>query len=142
MYVVDASVLVADARPQDPHHPEARLFLDCAAALGWTVRLPAIVLAEVAAAISRSTGSPDLARKVAAVLRRQPNFEFVPVDAMLGDLAADVAAESQVRGCDAVYVALAIQSGSVLITLDREQEARVPRGVEARTPSQELAALA
>jgi hypothetical protein len=57
-------------------------------------------------------------------------------------LAAELAADSQVRGCDPVYVALALQYSALLITLDREQQARVPSGIAARTPAQELAALA
>jgi predicted nucleic acid-binding protein len=142
MYVIDASVHVADARPQDPNHAEARAFLDHVAANRCAVVLPTIVLAEVAAAISRGMGHPRVARLVTAVLRRQPHFQFVPVDGMLGDLAAEVAAQSQIRGCDAVYVALALQRSAVLITLDREQQARAPRDVEARSPAQEMAARA
>jgi predicted nucleic acid-binding protein len=142
MYVVDASVHVADARPQDPNHAEARAFLDRVAADGCAVLVPTIVLAEVASAISRGMGYPDVARRVTAVLRRQPHCQFVPVDGLLGDLAAGVAADSQIRGCDAVYVALALQHGAVLITLDREQQTRAPHDVDARTPAQELAALA
>ena len=142
MYVIDASVHVADARPQDPNHAEARAFLDHVAEEGCAVVLPTIVLAEVAAAISRGMGVPDVARRATAILRRQPHFRFLAVDDRLGDLAAEVAAGAQIRGCDAVYVALALQHGATLITLDREPQARVPDGMAARTPAQELATLA
>jgi len=142
VYVIDASVHVADARPQDPNHAEARTFLDRVASQGWEVVLPTIVLAEVAAAISRGMGYPDVARRMVGALRRQPHFRFVAVDDPLGELAAEVAAEFQIRGCDAVYVALALCSGATLITLDREQQTRVPDGLLARTPAQQLAALA
>jgi predicted nucleic acid-binding protein len=141
MYVIDASVHVADARPQDPNHAEARAFLDRVAEEGWPVVLPTIVLAEVAAAISRGMGVPDVARRAAAILWRQPHFRFLAVDDLLGDQAAEVAAEAQIRGCDAVYVALALLHGATLITLDREQQARVPDDMAARTPAQELAVL-
>ena len=56
--------------------------------------------------------------------------------------AAELAAQQQIRGCDAVYVALARQRGAVLITLDRQQRDRVPPDVVARTPAQELAEMA
>jgi predicted nucleic acid-binding protein len=65
----------------------------------------------------------------------------VPVDDVLGDLAASLAAEYQIRGCDAVYVALARQRGVPLITLDHRQRERVPPDVVAWTPAQELARL-
>ena len=144
MYVIDASVHVADARPQEPHHAEARALLARLAAEGSRVYLPEITLAEVAAAISRGTGIPSVAQRWVAALRRVPHFRFVPVDAALGDLAAWISAQYVIRGCDAVYVALAQQRGSTLITLDRQQRERVPprpAGVPARTPAEELAVL-
>ena len=141
MYVIDASVHVADARPQEPHHAEAQALLAQVAAERQVVCLPVIVLAEVAAAISRGTGRPALARRLTAALRRVPHFQFVPVDDALGQLAADLAAQHQIRGCDAIYVALAQQRGATLITLDRQQRERVPPGVMARTPAEELVAI-
>lgn len=139
MYVIDASVYVADARPQEPHHAEARALLAQIATESRVVYLPVIVLAEVASAISRGTGRPTLARRWTATLRRVPHFQFVPVDDALGRLAAELAAQQQLRGCDAVYVALAQQRDAALITLDRQQRERVPPDVVARMPAEELA---
>ena len=141
MYVVDASVHVADARPQEPNHPQAHELLRQIAARGQAVYLPVIVLAEVAAAISRGTGEPALARRWTAALRRVPHFHPVPVDETLADRAADVSARYQIRGCDAVYIALAQQLGATLVTLDRQQQERVPPDLVARTPAEELAAM-
>jgi predicted nucleic acid-binding protein len=141
MYVVDASVHVTDARPQEPHHAEARDLLARLAAEGRPVYVPEIVLAEIAAAISRGTGQQALALRLVAALRKVPHFEFVAVDDALGDLAAEIAARHQIRGCDAVYVALARQRQAVLITLDRQQRDRIPLDVVARTPAEELAHL-
>lgn len=141
MYVIDASVHVADARPQELHHADARALLARVAADDIQVYLPEIVLAEIAAAISRGTGRVDLAQALAGALRRVPQFQFVPVDSTLGDLAAEIAARYQIRGCDAVYVALAQQRDVPLITLDRQQRERVPPYVVARSPAEELARL-
>jgi predicted nucleic acid-binding protein len=141
MYVIDASVHVADARPQEPRHPEARALLARLAADEATVYLPEIVLAEVAAAISRGTGERTLAQRLVTALRRVPHFHYVPIDEGLGNLAARLAGEYQIRGCDAVYVALAQQQGARLITLDCQQRERVPPGVTACTPSAELERL-
>jgi predicted nucleic acid-binding protein len=102
---------------------------------------PVIVLPEVAAAISRGTGEPALARRLTATLQRIPYFEFVPVSADLGQLAAALASDHGIRGCDAVYVALARQRSSTLITLDQQQRRRVPPDVIARSPAEELSAI-
>ena len=139
MYVIDASVHVADARPQEPHHAEARALLAQIVTQSRILYLPVILLAEVAAAISRGTGRPTLAQRLIATLRRVPHFQFVPVDDTLGRLAAQLAARQQLRGCDAVYVALAQQRDAVLITLDGQQQERITSGVVARTPAEELA---
>jgi predicted nucleic acid-binding protein len=141
MYVIDASVHVADARPQEPRHSEARALLARLAVEARVVYLPEIVLAEIAAAVSRGTGERELAQGLVAALRRVPHFEYVSVDDVLGDLAASLAAEYQIRGCDAVYVALARQRGVPLISLDRQQRGRVPPDVVARSPAEELARL-
>jgi len=138
MYVVDASVHVADARLEEPHHAQAHALLTRVAAEGWVIYLPEITLAEVAAAISRGTGQPGLARRLIIALRRVPHFEYVPVDDALGQLAAELAAQHQIRGCDAVYVALAQQRRATLVTLDRQQRDRVPSDVIARTPAEAL----
>jgi predicted nucleic acid-binding protein len=140
MYVIDASVLAADARPHDPHHAEACVLLERVKDAGWAVYLPEIALAVVAAAISRGTADPTLAQRLAAALRRVPHFRFVPADAALGDEAADIAAWHRIRGCDAEYVALAWQQGFILITLDQQQRERVHSDLTARTPSEVLVA--
>ena len=141
MFVVDASVHIADMRPSEPHHREARAFLDHVRRTGVAAYGPIIVLVEVAAGIARGTGRPSLARRLTLLLRRVPNFIFVPVDEMLGDLAAEVAAAQQVRGCDAVYIALAQQLSAILVTLDAEQRQRAPAAVLARTPAEALLAV-
>ncbi len=133
MFIVDASVHIADMRPSEPHHPEARAFLDHVRRTGEAAYGPTILLAEVAAGIARGTGRPGLARRLTGLLRRVPSFIFVPVDETLGDLAAEVAAEQQIRGCDAVYVALAQQLDAILVTLDGEQRQRAPATVLADT---------
>ena len=141
MYVVDASVHVADMRPSEPHHPEARAFLDQVRSDHDSAYGPIIVLAEVAAGVSRGTGQPGLARRLTDLLRRVPNFTFVSVDEVLGQQAAEIAAVYQIRGCDSVYVALAQQLGATLITLDSEQRQRAPASVLAQTPSEALSAI-
>ena len=142
MVVIDASVLVADIRLEEPHHAEARTFLQRAASERWPIYVPAIVLPEIAAAISRGTGDPILARRFVAAVQRIPHYDILPVRKDLAELAADLAAEHRIRGCDAVYVALAQQNGVTLIILDHQQRKRVPPSIVARSPAEALSELA
>jgi predicted nucleic acid-binding protein len=48
------------------------------------------------------------------------------VDALLGEHAANLAADFGSRGADAVYVALASHLQHALITLDKEMKSRAP----------------
>ncbi len=70
-----------------------------------------------------------------------PGVRIVIVDESLGNLATEVAAAYRIRGCDAVYVALAQMKHAVLITLDGQQRERAPIQVRARTPAGELAVI-
>ena len=141
MFVVDASVHVADMRPSEPQHREARAFLDFVRQSGAEAYGPIILLAEVAAGIARGTGRPELAQKLTTLMQGTPNFSFIPVDESLGILASDIAATHQIRGCDAVYVALAQRMAIPLVTLDGEQRERAPSVVVAQTPAATLSAI-
>ena len=140
-YVIDASVLVAGIHPGEMHHAEARLALARLTQQQVTLFLPTIALAEVAAAIARGTGSTEQANRDVALIRRLAGVEIVSVTVALGELAADIAARQHIRGCDAVYVALAQELGAALITLDRQQRQRTPPTVTTLSPSQALAEL-
>jgi predicted nucleic acid-binding protein len=138
-FVIDASVFVADAQPQEPFHADANLLLEALAAHGRVLHVPAIVLSEIAAAIARGADDSELAREAVGLYRQWPGLRLTPVEEMLGSLAADIAAQQRIRGCDAVYVALAYMERAILITLDGQQRERAPSSVTARTPAQALA---
>ncbi len=80
-----------------------------------------------------------MALAVVAEYGMRPDLQRVAVDVALGDLAAEIAAKQRIRGCDAVYVALAYTEQAVLITLDGQQRERAPSAVPAHTPAQTLA---
>ena len=138
-FVIDASVFVADAQPHEPFHAEANRLLETLAAQECVLHVPAIVLSEIAAASRAAQATLNLAREAVGLYRQWPGIRITPVDEMLGSLAADVAAGSRIRGCDAVYVALAYVEQAVLVTLDGQQRERAPSGVTACTPAQALA---
>lgn len=133
--VIDASVWVAAFLANDARHAEAVGFLHTLVADGAEVSAPLLALPEVAGAIARQTGNPGVAAKVVAFLREQTWIQLAPTDDALATLAASLAAQQQLRGADAIYVALAAQGDAALITLDREMLERAPERVIARTPS-------
>jgi predicted nucleic acid-binding protein len=138
MYVIDASVFVADAHPAEPHHAEAKALLALLRTNGAVIHVPVIALAEVASAISRGTGRPSLARRLVTAIQLAPNLQIHPVTDALAQTAVDLAADHKLRGCDAIYVALADVLATKLITLDGEQKTRSPAHIIARTPAEEL----
>ena len=137
-FVLDASVLVA-ALPNEPHHADTKAIMQRLMAEQTALVLPTVALAEVAAAIARGAGDERLALQVVTAYAGHPELQWAPVDTALGLAAAQVAAGHRIRGCDAVYVALAQAQQAVLLTLDRQQCERSPATVPASTPAQALA---
>lgn len=141
IYVVDASVFVSDAQPWEVFHGDSAQLLLYFTMNQWQVLVPTIMPAEVSASIARQTGDTETAQQFVSLLQQLPHIQVVAIDIGLGNLAAAIAAQQRIRGCDAVYVALAQMRNAVLITLDQEQRQRMPPGVTARTPAEELGFL-
>ena len=138
-FVLDASVLVAAVLPNEPFHADAKALMQGLLNEGAYVYLPTIAFAEVAAAIARGASDEQLALAVVAQYGIRPDLHRVAVDVALGDLTTEIAAKQRIRGCDAVYVALAYVEQAVLVTLDGQQRERAPAGVTACSPAQALA---
>jgi predicted nucleic acid-binding protein len=75
-----------------------------------------------------------LAHQVIQQLLRSKVIELVPISSALAERAATIAADHQVRGCDAIYLALAEQLGDTLVTLDQQQLERGAAVVATRNP--------
>jgi predicted nucleic acid-binding protein len=141
MMIIDASVYVSRLQRQEVRHAESVQFLGEVMARGLVVFCPEILLPEVAAAVARGVDDAKLAQRVAMHLRTLPGHRFIAVDRVLAGLAVRLAAERRLRGCDAVYVALAQQEGARLVTWDRQQRERAEKTVETLTPVEMLAVL-
>ena len=111
MAVIDASVYVALIHAREAHHARAWAWFEGAQAAGEPIAAPAVLLAEVAAALSRGVGDPALARRVVRQLARAGAVELVPIS-----------------------VALAQERGEALITLDRQQLERGASVAPSRQP--------
>lgn len=121
--ILDASVFVAAISPAERHHASAlALYESLPERTPFSV--PGVFRVEVISALSRRGESADVLDLVDALLRG-PRFFSFPVDDALIELATEVARKARLRAYDAIYVALALQSGSPLYTLDAELKDRI-----------------
>ena len=134
MAVVDASVIISAILPDEPFHKASKLWFDKLVESGRHFTAPAVLVSEVAAPLSRAYNQPELARNIIQILMTAPFSKLVPVSIPLANRAAAIALEYKIRGCDAVYVALAETLGEELITLDKQQSERAKTIVLARRP--------
>jgi predicted nucleic acid-binding protein len=133
-YTVDASVFLNAFIPSEAGHMKSKEFLSWLKSEAIPIIAPTILLPEVAAAIRRGGDDAQLARRFARTLSRLPNLMLVTLDKRLALQTADVAANSGLRGSDAVYAAVATRFACPLVTLDREQHDRVANVLKAHYP--------
>ena len=134
MAVMDASVYIALINSQEVKHSTSWAWFEGAQSKQERIYAPVILLAEVAAVLSHGIGNLDIAHRVIHQLKRASVIELIPVTLQLAELAADIAAEHRIRGCDAIYVALADQLNESLVTLDRQQLERAAAIVPTHEP--------
>ncbi|MCX8068333.1 MAG: PIN domain-containing protein [Anaerolineae bacterium] len=97
MRVVDASVWVSRLVPQDIHYGASRRWLEARVAAGDLLVAPVLLLAEVAGAIARRTGAPELGHRAVEGSLRVPNLRLVSLDRRLGREMARLAADLRLR---------------------------------------------
>lgn len=138
---IDASVFVSAFSPAESAHQDSKTFMAKVRDATTPVIVPTLVLPEVAAAISRGQGKPELGIAFALELVNFPNLVLVDVDGGLAKLAAETAAHHRLRGSDSVYAAVALRFGSLLVTLDSEQGERLKDVLSVHSPAQTLEKL-
>ena len=134
MPVVDASVIVASLHRDEPGYAASRQWLGKCASNGVVLVAPAIAAPEVAFALSRG-GDETLARKALETLLHSRLIELHDVGPRLAHVSGEIAAEHGLRGCDAVYVGLAIMTDGQLVTLDKAQLALTGAEVDVCEPN-------
>jgi predicted nucleic acid-binding protein len=122
--VVDASVWVSRLVPMDIFHQIVKAWMDRQRSERVTLLSPALLLPEVAGAISRRTGEPRLARSAIDGLTRLPRLRLIELDQSLIQEAARLASDLGLRGADSFYVAVASRLKLPLATLDEDQKTR------------------
>lgn len=138
MFTIDASVWVNGFDEREPNHASSRQLLHVLAVQGVPVVVPHLLLVEVAGAISRTRQNPTQAQSFATALSHLPNVTYVALDERLARLALTLAAQHGLRGADAVYAAVALESGSTLVSLDNEHLTRLVSVLTVRTPEEAL----
>jgi predicted nucleic acid-binding protein len=138
---IDASVFVSAFSPAEAAHWASKTFMAKIREISAPVIVPALVLPEIAAAISRGQGKPELGIAFALELVNFPNLVLVDVDEGMAKLAAETAAFHRLRGSNAVYAAVAQRFGSLLVTLDSEQSERLKEVLSVSSPNQALEKL-
>ncbi len=135
MPVVDASVLGSAAIRTDVNRAAARQWLATALLANVPVFAPALAISELASAVRRATGRPELAAAAVRGFGRRRSVRYIEDSRELCERAAVIAAEQNIRGCDAIYVALAQQLAEPLVTFDGDQAKRARALVEVIVPA-------
>jgi predicted nucleic acid-binding protein len=134
MPVIDASVYISLINAGEEQHASSWAWYEIVQARQEPLVAPVILLAEIAAALNSGVGDSALAQRVVDQLKRSEMIELVPVTSALAEQAAAIAADHRIRGCDAIYVAVASRLGDSLVTLDRQQLERAAAVVTVRQP--------
>ncbi|MFO0745217.1 MAG: PIN domain-containing protein [Myxococcota bacterium] len=120
--VLDASVAVAAARPNEPSHGPARSRIVQVLGGHDDIAVPAIFPIEVAASLAR-VGEP-----IASINAYVDALMSVATVSAIGPRRArrirEIAMVTKLRGADAIYVWLANHEYAPLCTLDREMAQR------------------
>jgi predicted nucleic acid-binding protein len=116
------------------HHEASRRWFESFTANGGRLVAPVLLLPEIAGAISRGTGEPDLAYQTVQQLQRMRTLRLVALDRRLGQAASEIAAELGLRGADAVYAANAHELKIPLLTWDNEYVEKVGKQIAVRMP--------
>ena len=140
-YTLDASVVMNAFNPAEAGHAISLQLQTVIQARSIPVVVPTLLLTEVAATIGRVLGDAPRAGDFALRLSRLPYLRFAPLTRPLALAAANLAADYHLRGADAVYVAVARQFGTTLVSLDDEQRTRAATIITTRTPAEALADL-
>jgi predicted nucleic acid-binding protein len=127
--VVDASIWVARLVPQDRFHLAVHTWMDACRLAETEFLAPALLLAEVAGAISHRSGDARLAALAVEHLEHLPGLRLVEMDRLLLDEAAHLAAELGLRGADSTYVSVASRLNIPLATLDDDQRVRAAKRI-------------
>jgi predicted nucleic acid-binding protein len=132
--VVDASVWVSWLRPSEAHHAPSSNWMEQYHFAEGILVVPAFLLIEVAASISRLTGDTKKAKETVRQIASINNIQIMAMDNNLIQYSVEIAANLRLRAGDAPYVAVAHQLHIPLISWDKEQLERASSLITTFTP--------
>lgn len=135
MLTIDANVFVSARVRTEVQHPASDQFLNRLVQAAVNILCPTLIVPEVAAAIARPTGNAALANAVVSQIEVFPYLSLIEVTQNRAHQAADLTILYRLRGPDAVYVAVAQEFGTTLITWDAEMLTRDVQVVPVMTSS-------
>jgi len=115
MRLIDASVWVAIADPDDRYHAAAHTIV---AEVDQELAALDLTLYEVANVMGPRKGRPREGRVLLRLIERRCGENLVAVDTELVESAMEVAAEHGLTAYDAAYVAAAKRNGWTLVSAD------------------------
>ena len=134
LFTIDASVFVSSFNRREKDSADSAELISFIRKNETLLIEPYLLPVEVAASIRRACDNKRLAVEYSELLFNLPNVMFIPLDNDFSRKAVKIASEYGLRGADAIYVATAIQYGSILVSLDKEQLNRAPASVNSCTP--------
>ncbi len=140
MVTMVAIVFVSAASTAEVQYTSSLAFVQHITQNRIAVLCPALVLPETSAGIYRATNNFLLAAETVTTMQQIPESRFVSLTQQRARQAVQITLSLRLRGADAVYVAVAQESGAVLVTWDSEMLARGAGAVTVQTPAAWLAA--
>ena len=135
LLTIDSSVFVSAARKAEMANADSTNFLAWVRDSRPRLFLPTLLMAEVAAALSRTGSAAGVAQQYALAIAQLPNTVLVALDEGLARQAAALGAQHRLRGADCVFLASAALFAAELVTLDREQLRRGSSIVQTLSPA-------
>ena len=132
---VDASIFVNAFSPSEEGSDKSWEYINSLRRAGTPIIVPALLLPEIVAAISKKqNNNARFGIRLAEEIRNIPNLAFIPLDELLAEQAVSIAATYHLRSSDAIYAAVSLRFGTDLVTLDREQLAQLGKIVPVKKP--------
>ena len=139
VYTIDASVHINALNENEPESKDSQAFLARLERERLAMICPALLVTEIAAALSRAFDDYEKSLAFALAVRDLPNLTLISLDEPLSITAAELAARQRLRAADAVYAAVAEQHQTTLVTNDRQQLERLSGVLPVVRPAQALA---
>ncbi|HXX77414.1 MAG TPA: type II toxin-antitoxin system VapC family toxin [Ktedonobacteraceae bacterium] len=132
--VIDASVLVSWIVSGDTNHNDSYFWMKKYRAVGGLLIVPAFAMIEIAAALTRQSKQPALAKATIKDLYSLSILRIVPLDPPLVRVGVDIASDFQLRAGESTYVAVAYTLKIPLVSWDKEQLQRGGNLIATYTP--------